>query len=571
MKLKILYGSETGTTYYEAQTLTLQLKSLSSPPLITLESLNNYNFQNIITDNYLIILISTTGQGEFPRNARNFWENLLIDFPKDTLKNLNFAIFGFGDSSYANFNTPALLVDFRLRQLGARSIGEIGLGDDSKDSGYFEDLKKWKKNIFMEIFDGFKGFGDGRENLYFFEQIFHGFEKFEEKKFFEEKGFMECNVLESKLISAEDHFQEIYCLKVEIPENKKYVPGDLVSVYYINPDEIIDKILPFINIKKEFLLKENKKYQKILDSKINNKKISPKNLLKYIFDIQKPPNFNIIKKLKKYTTGIYSEKITEMTYEDYHDYIIKENRQLHEILFDFKIKKIPLSLITNNYPFTRPRQYSISSSHLKTPKTLQIVYNLINYKTKFKRQIKGICTSYLKSLKKGHKINLKIEKGLFQYKDFQKPTIMICTGTGIAPFLSFLRESDFLKKLEFKKNLLVFGCRLRNKDFIERDFLEDFEANEKLKCFFAFSREKKEKFYVQHFFKKERDFFLRFFTEFFEEIRIFVCGNSKFLALSVEKGIRGILLEVFEGDVERVNTVVKEWIKNKRLCYELYS
>ena len=571
MEIKILYGSESGTCYFEAQTFAIELKKLKTAK-ITLQSLNNYNFESIITTKILIILVSTTGQGEFPRNAREFWDNLLIDFPLDILQNLKFTIFGFGDSSYANFNTPSLLLNYRLKQLGGEEIEKIVLGDDSKDSGYFEDLEKWKGNIIKKLFN-LDNYLLGREYLYDIlyttHDIYKSYKFFDFYQFFKDKKYLVGKVLNSELISDKNHFQEIYSLTFEIPEDIKYIPGDLVSIYYINPDEKIDKLLPMIN-SSQFLIKENKNYQEILNSKVNNKIITTKNLLKYIFDIQKPPNFYFIKALKFHTTGIYREKIEEMTFEDYYDYVIKEKREIYDILFDFKIKKIPLSIIINNYPFIRPRQYSISSCYSSEKRKLEIVYNVVEYKTQFKREIKGICTNYLKNLKKNDKICIKIEKGLFQYDKYDKPILMISTGTGLAPFLSLLREMKFREKLNKNKNVLIFGCRYKNKDFIKKKFLEGLQDENLLKCFFAFSREQKQKFYVQHFFEKEKKFFLEFFKKFFDEINIYVCGNSKFLALSIEKGIKKILMEIFE-DEEKVDKIVKNWIKEKRLCYELYS
>jgi sulfite reductase alpha subunit-like flavoprotein len=48
-----------------------------------------------------ICTISTTGQGEVPASAKTFWKLLLRKkLPHDYLKPVNFAIFGFGDSSY---------------------------------------------------------------------------------------------------------------------------------------------------------------------------------------------------------------------------------------------------------------------------------------------------------------------------------------------------------------------------------------------------------------------------------------------------------------------------------------
>ena len=49
----------------------------------------------------IIIVTSTTGQGDLPVNARLFWKRLLRKkLPPDYLHAVRFTTFGLGDSSY---------------------------------------------------------------------------------------------------------------------------------------------------------------------------------------------------------------------------------------------------------------------------------------------------------------------------------------------------------------------------------------------------------------------------------------------------------------------------------------
>ena len=53
--------------------------------------------------NYTIVIfaVATTGQGEFPKNARKFWKSLLRKrLPPGCLDHVSFTTFGLGDSSY---------------------------------------------------------------------------------------------------------------------------------------------------------------------------------------------------------------------------------------------------------------------------------------------------------------------------------------------------------------------------------------------------------------------------------------------------------------------------------------
>jgi len=53
--------------------------------------------------------ISTTGQGDLPANSRAFWKKLLRKkLPPTYLKQVDFAIFGLGDSSYPQYDVACI-------------------------------------------------------------------------------------------------------------------------------------------------------------------------------------------------------------------------------------------------------------------------------------------------------------------------------------------------------------------------------------------------------------------------------------------------------------------------------
>jgi sulfite reductase alpha subunit-like flavoprotein len=59
------------------------------------------------------------------------WRSLLRrSLSPDTLAATHYAVFGLGDSGYAEFNVVAKKVDRRLEQLGAKRLVPKGLGDD---------------------------------------------------------------------------------------------------------------------------------------------------------------------------------------------------------------------------------------------------------------------------------------------------------------------------------------------------------------------------------------------------------------------------------------------------------
>ena len=70
--------------------------------------------------------------------------------------------------------------------------------------------------------------------------------------------------------------------------------------------------------------------------------------------------------------------------------------------------------------------------------------------------------------------------------------IMIAIGTGAAVFTSFLEERSNYK------NWIFIGQRTKQYNFYYKDFFEKLEKEKKLILSTAFSRDQKEKVYVQH-------------------------------------------------------------------------
>lgn len=98
--------------------------------------------------------MSTTGQGDFPLNARGFWKTLLLKrLPATFLSGVKYTQFGLGDSSYPKyfsilqyhlyiiltigdrFNWAARKLRKRLSQLGAAEIYPSGEADEQHPEG----------------------------------------------------------------------------------------------------------------------------------------------------------------------------------------------------------------------------------------------------------------------------------------------------------------------------------------------------------------------------------------------------------------------------------------------------
>ena len=64
------------------------------------------------------------------------WQMLLrADLPPDIFEEMNFAVFGLGDTAYEKFCWPAKKLSRRMSSLGATELHERGEGDDQSPRG----------------------------------------------------------------------------------------------------------------------------------------------------------------------------------------------------------------------------------------------------------------------------------------------------------------------------------------------------------------------------------------------------------------------------------------------------
>lgn len=180
--LLILYGSQTGTAKFASEELQRELHKLNFTSKIS--EMDSYSFINLPEENFIIFIISTTGYGEFPSNSKNFWNFLMRkDLPENSLENVNYTVFGLGDSSYEKFNQCAKLLNSRLHKLSANLIHPVALGDEQHDFGFEAEFDPWVKSLIEELLCYFP------EKVLFYEKNRSFFELLKEKVGFDVELF----------------------------------------------------------------------------------------------------------------------------------------------------------------------------------------------------------------------------------------------------------------------------------------------------------------------------------------------------------------------------------------------
>ena len=117
--LYIVYGTQTGT----AEELAYDIDKLAKKKEIESKvyELDDITMDKLKQIKKLLIVTSTTGDGEIPDNGLTFWENLSIQTDLN-LSNLKYGVLALGDSSHYDFCQAGKVIDEKLDILGGLRI-----------------------------------------------------------------------------------------------------------------------------------------------------------------------------------------------------------------------------------------------------------------------------------------------------------------------------------------------------------------------------------------------------------------------------------------------------------------
>lgn len=195
---------------------------------------------------------------------------------------------------------------------------------------------------------------------------------------------------------------------------------------------------------------------------------------------------------------------------------------------------VPPGVDANGQPH-RVRLYSIASPrHGERPNTNNLALTV-------KREAKGVASNYVCGLKKGDKVHVTGPFGatFLIPDDPEANVIMICTGTGSAPFRGFTEWRRRTMQNPPGKMVLFFGAR-KPEELPYFGPLQKVPANVLTK-FFAYSRVAGEpKTYVQDVMRREADFLAGLMKS--DKTHVYICGLK-----GMEQGVDAAFDDICRG------------------------
>ena len=246
--------------------------------------------------------------------------------------------------------------------------------------------------------------------------------------------------------------------------------------------------------------------------------------------------------------------------DELYDYTTRPRRSIIEVLQEFDTVKIPWQRAANILPELKPRQFSIASGgRLKSLSgggtRFELLAAIVKYKTVIKKIRQGICSRYLANLPRGAMLQVSLQRGGLNMteNDWARPVVMVGPGTGVAPMKSLIWERAARAEEAGKTNghngsahlndshtgsesVLFFGGRNRSADFFFRDEWERLRGEMNLEVFTAFSRDQKQKIYVQDVIRDQAELVFKLLYK--AKGIVYICGSSGKMPTSCARSSR---------------------------------
>lgn len=126
-RVHVLWGGTGGTASKLAQRLRKYVINRDATTLCHFGTLNSASLGSFLPNDVVLVVVSTTGKGQFPQNALHFIENMHAK-SQPTISQVHYSVFGLGDSGYElTFNAAAVAIGHCLDSIGALAIGSQGV------------------------------------------------------------------------------------------------------------------------------------------------------------------------------------------------------------------------------------------------------------------------------------------------------------------------------------------------------------------------------------------------------------------------------------------------------------
>jgi sulfite reductase alpha subunit-like flavoprotein len=517
----ILYGTETGCARDVAERVGREAaRRLVAPRVVAMD---DYDVGDLPDEAMVVCVCATTGDGDVPSTMASFWRFLLRrDLPRanagganagganagaaagddggggGALAGVKFAVFGLGDSAYAQFNVVARKLHARLVQLGAAAMHPLTLGDDQSPFGLAGDVDVWLSAFWPSVLriqplpDDFVV--DDSSKL---PTLHHSLIVEDEgaattttarphflTQFYKPPMGSRptpggtphaCRVECNTRMTSEDWHQDVRHIVLGLAPNDsqkegdgtadhqtlEYAAGDIAVIYPKNVFDV-DSFARLMGFDPDTVFSLHP-----LGDEMHSEQhvalfptpCTVRQAFCCYMDVLGTPRRHAVEMLSHFATdAVEKDKLMEIGaakdgVDLYHSYLKREKRGFVELFADFPSCRPPLEWLVRIVPLLRPREFSISSSPRCHPREIHLAVAIVDFTSFYGQRRTGVCTNWMAKLaadasgvEEGTDLGpdvvvpLFVKRGRIHPAPADMPELLIGPGTGIAPIMSLLQD-----------------------------------------------------------------------------------------------------------------------------------
>lgn len=539
LAVTILYGSQTGNGEGLAKEFAQKLENIYDVTLVSMEDFKPNTLKKL---SYLLLIVSTHGEGDPPDNAILFYE-FLNGKRAPKLNDLQYSVLSLGDSSYELFCQTGKDFDERLQQLGATQL----CPRVDCDLDYDEPASEWFQMVTEAL---------SEKQAVQHPTVSVVTETTEQTETYSRTNPFYAEVLENINLNGRGSNKETRHLELSLEgSHLQFEPGDSLGIYPENDPSLVDTLIAEMKWNPDEFVTINRQGEEksLLEALRHHFEITV--LTKPLLEKAIP----LVNKSAELKELLENEKAVR-------EYV--HGRDLLDFIRDYSLNEIPAKEFVSILRKMPARLYSVASSLKANSDEVHLTIGKVAYHAHGRYRF-GVCSAQCADrIEVGDTLPVYVHKNSnFRLpSDSDTPIIMIGPGTGIAPFRAFLQEREEIGAQG--KSWLFFGDQHYVTDFLYQvEWQQWLKQGVLSRIDLAFSRDTERKIYVQHrMLEKSKELY----AWLQDGAVVYVCGDEKHMAKDVHQTLLTILMNEGNMDEDAAKEYIAQMQKDKRYQRDVY-